>query len=260
MFNLEHLDNLRRAEIDKIAQYLTPGSHVLEIGAGTGRQAKELSERGLLVEAIELSSAQPDSTQYAQERVFPVLEYDGRNIPFPNWSFDVVFSSNVLEHIQDLKQIHTEIRRVLRPAGYALHVLPTHAWRFWTAISCLPNAFQYLNLVKGELCPRSPLGRAEFSRVALAWSHLGMFFKENLSRHGERGMFMTEFWYFRPGWWRRNFRANGFEIIKDEPMGLFYTGNMTIGAKLSLQNRGQLAKVLGSACHLFQIRVANDTG
>ena len=46
MFSLEHLDTLRSAEIERVASFLEPGQRVLEIGAGTGRQAVELSRRG----------------------------------------------------------------------------------------------------------------------------------------------------------------------------------------------------------------------
>ena len=126
MFSIEHLNVLRAAEIDKIVTHLRPpGARLLEIGAGTGRQAQALVERGFSVEAIEILES-----NYSGDRLFPITNYDGRHIPFPNQSFDIVFSSNVLEHVPDLVQMHSEIRRVLRSGGYAVHVLPTHAWRF----------------------------------------------------------------------------------------------------------------------------------
>ena len=37
-------------------------------------------------------------------------------------------------------------------------------------------------------------------------------------------------------------------------MGLFYTGHMTFGSGLPLARREKLAKVLGSACHLYQMQ------
>ena len=61
-------------------------------------------------------------------------------------------------------------------------------------------------------------------------------------------------WLFHPSWWRRAFREDQFEIVSDQPMGLFYTGNMTLGARLSLARREKLAKVLGSACHIFKVQ------
>ena len=72
--------------------------------------------------------------------------------------------------------------------------------------------------------------------------------------HGARGNIISELWLFHPTWWRRAFREDGFELIRDEPMGLFYTGHMTFGSGLPLARREKLAKVLGSACHLYQMQ------
>jgi hypothetical protein len=72
-------------------------------------------------------------------------------------------------------------------------------------------------------------------------------------RHGERGNVLTETYFFRPAWWRQHFETNGFCITHEEEMGLFYTGHM-VWQSLSMQRRVSLAKMLGSACHLFELR------
>ena len=72
-------------------------------------------------------------------------------------------------------------------------------------------------------------------------------------RHGERGNVISELWLFHPRWWRRNFRENGFAVVSDEPMGLFYTGEVLFGLRLGLAKRERLARVLGSSCHLFRL-------
>jgi len=258
VFSLEHLNTLRSAEIEKIVGHLRPpGAQVLEIGAGTGQQARELSRRGFKVEAIEIPSS-----NYAPDRMFPIIDFDGRHIPFPDCSFDIVFSSNVLEHVPDLEQMHTEIRRVLKSPGYAVHVLPTHAWRFWTTLSAFPTALQYAASLGQQLKPRRPFKGAEIRRLAgacyLASRHMLAPFAQR--RHGERGNALSETWLFHPHWWRRNFRANGFDVMMDEPMGLFYTGNMTFNSRWSLARRAQLAHILGSACHIFELKVRAAAG
>src|SRR5438105_12903604 len=104
MFSYEHLDALRAAEIERVVPFFPAGARVLEIGAGTGKQALELQRRGFEVSAIELADS-----NYAAHRVFPIKDYDGRSIPLPDASVDVVFSSNVLEHVPDLSRMHTGI-------------------------------------------------------------------------------------------------------------------------------------------------------
>jgi SAM-dependent methyltransferase len=234
MFSVEYLNELRAAELERIVRHLHAGARVLEIGAGTGRQALELQRRGFDVAAIEM----PDS-DYVQHRIFPITDYDGRHIPFGNRTFDIVFSSNVMEHVPDLTQIHAEIRRVLKPDGYCVHVLPTSTWRFWTTLSGFLVGVQ--RAVTASSAPR-------VLRCLAA-----PFFQR---RHGVRGNLWTELWFFRPGWWRANFRSHGFVLALDEPVGLFYTGHLLFGPRLSLAQRESWAQALGSACHLFKLRVA----
>ena len=237
MFSIEHLNRLRSAELHAVRDLLPTGGRLLEIGAGTGQQALDLQKLGFEVSAVDL----PES-DYSDARVFPVKEYDGRALPYEDASFDVVFSSNVLEHIAQLPEVHAEVLRVLRPGGTAVHILPTHAWRLWSMITAYPAVFKYFGRAV-----RRPSGQSmyEFARqVAVCVVH---------PKHGDRGTGLSELFTFRPGWWCEHFRQHGFAVRADRPVGIFYTGEMLIGGRLGLQSRRKLAGVLGSACHVFQL-------
>jgi SAM-dependent methyltransferase len=238
------LATIRAAEIGRIVPSFRPGARILEIGAGTGQQARDIVSRGFDVAAIEIPCS-----GYREARVFPVLDYDGRHIPFPDASFDVVFSSNVLEHVPDLKALNREIVRVLRPGGYCVHVMPTHAWRFWTMITLVPAAIEYALTGRGPQTaqPAAPSGVPKSLLYKL---------RRHFGRHGEHGTLLSEHWLFHPSRWRHNFRADGFEVVEDHPLGLFYTGNMILGGRLPVAQREALAKVMGSACHLYVIKPA----
>ena len=69
MFSIEFLHQIRRHEIAFVERHLPPGIRILEIGGGTGFQAKLLAEHGYDVASIDI----PQSN-YAEERVFPVLD------------------------------------------------------------------------------------------------------------------------------------------------------------------------------------------
>ena len=247
---------IRAWELDHIAQHFWPGAHILEIGAGTGQQALDLSARGFVVRAIDLANS-----VHRESRVFPIVNYDGASIPFPDRSFDFVFSSNVLEHVTDLRQMHSEIKRVLKPKGRAIHVLPTHSWRFWTTVDTFLLAAKQIGTLKGEVLLRSPMTRAELCRLRQAWGMVGQRVWEPFTqtRHGARGNLISETWLFYPGFWRRNFHENGFSVEHEKPLGLFYTGNLVFGRRLSMAARERLAKYFGSACHMFVLKAATGT-
>ena len=195
------------------------------------------------------------NSNYATQRVFPITDYDGWTIPLADASIDVVFSSNVLEHVADLARMHAEIRRVLAPGGTCLHVLPTHTWRLWSTLASYLEAISFSTSSLPRLFPQATPRAAELQRLREAWYRtarhtVGLCLPR---RHGERGNVISELWLFHPRWWRRNFRDNGFAVVGDEPMGLFYTGEVLFGLRLGLAKRERLARVLGSSCHLFRL-------
>ena len=110
-------EELRKVEIDAVKRWFGRGLQVLEIGGGSGYQASIMASWGCKVVSIDIPDRTPPPKLY-----YHVLDYDGRNFPFPNASFDIVFSSNVLEHIQHLPPIFAEIRRVLKPGGLSVRL------------------------------------------------------------------------------------------------------------------------------------------
>ncbi|MCQ9373886.1 class I SAM-dependent methyltransferase [Methyloversatilis sp. XJ19-13] len=250
MFNIEFLHVIREFEYKEVIKRLPARSSILEIGGGTGYQAKRLTEDGYSVKSIDI----PNSN-YIDQKEFPVMPYDGRNIPFPDASFDVVFSSNVLEHVGDLPYLQHEIKRVLKPGGKCMHLMPSSAWRFWT------NLAHYIELIQRELPHMPRLVPNGMSRHALkdALSVLRLMIGTArhyavVPRHGERGNAMTEVLSFSATYWKRVFRKSGFAIHEASPTGLFYTGHMVLGHEVSISKRQQLAKWLGSACIIYVVR------
>ena len=228
MFSVDHLNDIRMLELESVLPYLPAKGRVLEIGAGTGRQAQALAERGLEVSAIDIPSS-----DYVEHRLFPVQDYDGSTIPFEDSSFDVVYSSNTLEHVRDLTRMHAEIARVLKPGGKSIHILPSHWWRAWTTLTAPVSAVQCA--VRG--------------RLGMAAKILGGAVL--MVPHGERGNAISELRLFRPAWWERNFERNGFTVVERRPVELFYTGCMVAGKHMAFARRRALSRVLGSASYLY---------
>ncbi|HEV3414132.1 MAG TPA: methyltransferase domain-containing protein [Puia sp.] len=50
--------------------------------------------------------------------------YDGKRVPFEDFSFDCIFSSEVFEHVFNLPEVLEELNRVLKPGGLILVTCP----------------------------------------------------------------------------------------------------------------------------------------
>jgi SAM-dependent methyltransferase len=250
MFNIEFLKLIREYEFNKIVAQFSPSARILELGGGTGYQARRLTEFGFSVESLDVAES-----NYASQQEFPVRLYDGINIPFEDSSFDIVFSSNVLEHVRDLPGLHAEIRRVLRPHGICVHVMPTGVWRFWTSLAHYVEMIQQIGRVLPTLVPTS-LTRRAYHEVLVALKSVGNLIIRYavVPRHGESGNAITEVVTFSSGCWQSHFRREKFRIKKLIPIGIFYTGHMLLGARLSMASREFLARWLGSACVIYVMR------
>src|SRR5437660_12608686 len=122
-------DEIRTTEIGALRPLFGDARRVLELGAGSGLQASIIASWGLDVATVDLPAREREA------RHFTVVEYDGVRLPFPDDTFDVVYSSSVLEHVTNLPALLAEVARVTRPNGRSLHTVPTPVWRAWTIVT-----------------------------------------------------------------------------------------------------------------------------
>lgn len=250
MFNLEFLHLIRKAELEMVIKYLPKNAQILEIGGGTGIQAKELTKKGFKIISIDV----PESN-YKLEKVFPVKEYDGKNLPFPDNHFDFIFSSNVLEHIKNIDGLFVEFSRVLKKKGACLHIMPSGTWRFWTNITNYLEFLQRFIILILSLIPKS-LALSELIKFkSFPISFIKLIFQYTFPpRHGEFGNCITEVYTFSSHAWMRVMSRTNFNLISSNPGGLFYTGHTFLGMYLDLSSRQKLAKFLGSACIFYYLQ------
>ena len=246
---MTQLERLRRAELEFVAECFTRGDRVLELGAGSGYQASLLATWGCEVTALDLPGRPRHDRTY-----YPVRDYDGRTIPMPDGSVDVVFSSHVLEHVDALAPLLEESRRVMKATGLAVHVLPTSTWRLWTSLGHYP--FVLKTLIVGPADSLVNVGSTK--DVIRRHGALRAGYKTLIhpfAAHGSNRDAIAELLAFREERWRRVFTRSGFTIVSALPTGLFYTGYGILSG-VSLEHRRRISSFLGSSSRAFVLRGA----
>jgi ubiquinone/menaquinone biosynthesis C-methylase UbiE len=125
--HVNYLDTLaasfpyKRAALQDLS--LRPGDRVLDVGCGTGNDARALAEIvGPDGEVVGLDASQTMITEAEQRsdgHSLPVRFQlgDAEHLPFPDGSFDAARADRVLQHLADPKQALRELVRVTKSGG-----------------------------------------------------------------------------------------------------------------------------------------------
>ena len=102
------------------------GDRALDLGCGAGDLTDALAGAGAAAVGVEVAEA---ALRRARAR-HPALEFrlapvDGP-LPLDDSSFDIVWASEVIEHVADTARWLSEVRRVLAPSGRLLLTTPSH--------------------------------------------------------------------------------------------------------------------------------------
>ncbi|MCA9641844.1 MAG: class I SAM-dependent methyltransferase [Myxococcales bacterium] len=131
--------NLRRTTKGKlIALELVPdgkGRRALDVGAREGDQTRWLRSRGYEVESIDVEPG------FADCKVVNVND----GLPFPDDHFDLIWCSEVIEHLEDPEFALGELRRVTKPGGDMILTTPNSyalLFRLLSLVGLTPQRIQ----------------------------------------------------------------------------------------------------------------------
>lgn len=110
-----HLE-LHRNILRELGNALEPGARVLDFGCGSGKMVEEYCAAGY--DAFGCDIRLTDNSERLRR-----IEADCL-LPFPDNTFDFVFSDQVMEHVQDHSRSFAEIERVMKPGALSLHIFP----------------------------------------------------------------------------------------------------------------------------------------
>ena len=102
--------------------YLAAGMRVLDCGCGPGTITLDIAERVGEVVGVDMSESQVElAAAAAAGRGLGNVSFrqgSAYALPFPDASFDAVFSHALLEHLAEPPRAIAEFRRVLKPGGW----------------------------------------------------------------------------------------------------------------------------------------------
>lgn len=107
------------------------GKRTLEVGSGSGADSAEMAKRGAFAFAVDFSENAVRLSQLTSrnnDSDVQVIQGSALSLPFPNSTFDLVFSEGLLEHIapKNRKEALREQLRVLKPRGFMIVDIPSH--------------------------------------------------------------------------------------------------------------------------------------
>jgi 2-polyprenyl-6-hydroxyphenyl methylase/3-demethylubiquinone-9 3-methyltransferase len=120
------------------------GHRVLDVGCGTGAFSLRALERGAMVASLDIG---PQLLARARAKGVPrVVAGDAMILPFADARFDVVLSSECIEHTADPQRAVVEMLRVLRPGGRLVLTCPNRFWHWSVTLANTLNLRPYRGL------------------------------------------------------------------------------------------------------------------
>ena len=147
--------------LDKVAalahaRVMATNAKALDVGAGTGALIPRLKA---VLPGVEISACDYlDSLMEEPGQRVDLVDLSREPLPYASDTFDLVTCTEVVEHLENDRQLAREIFRVTKPGGVAIFSTPN--------ILCLQSRLRFLFFGFWKLFGPLPIGRAEnFSTV-----------------------------------------------------------------------------------------------
>ncbi|MFA5841399.1 MAG: class I SAM-dependent methyltransferase [Candidatus Paceibacterota bacterium] len=126
------------------------GKKLLEVGSGFGIFVVTARQNGIEAYGVEPDSEGFNGSYELSQEILSLNEIDpgvitsgiGEALPLPDHSFDVVYSTNVLEHVSNPRAFLGEAIRVCKPGGFIQIVVPNYGSFYDGHYSCFYVPYQ----------------------------------------------------------------------------------------------------------------------
>ena len=119
------------------------GARVLDIGCGIGTYVRRFRQFSDDVYGVDI---EPDRVAEASRDLPNISVAPGEALPFPDDFFDLVFSNEVIEHVDDDRATIREAVRVTKPGGTIVIFAPNRLYPFETHGAYILGRYRFGNI------------------------------------------------------------------------------------------------------------------
>lgn len=116
--------------------FLDSSSRILDFGCGAGHEVHHFRDAGFDASGFDmhdyLELRRPEDREFFQVVSGPnrdpanfSFNWNHFKLPYEDGTFDFIYSSTVLEHVQNMEVVMRELTRVMKPTSIAFHVYPS---------------------------------------------------------------------------------------------------------------------------------------
>ena len=219
---------------------------ILEIGGRDGFQASIISKKGYNVTSIDIKPSLP--------QFYLVQKGNITKLNFKDNSFDLIFSSNMLQEIHNINEAFMEMKRVLKKDGTIVHIVPsswwsliTNFWHYCFIPKYLIKSKRFQNLINSDLKNNDKNSENLEEKSVNSKKNLKQLFFHPL---GVNTSFIHEIFYFSNFYWKKLFKQNGFKVTNKKNCPYYYSGYAVCKFNF-IKLRKFFAKICFSSCYCY---------
>jgi len=113
--------------LKEFGKNINNSSTILDFGCGNGKSVKVWRDIGVQAFGCDIKFNCEDeiTKELLNSNQLKKIQLSPYHLPFQDNTFDVVYSDQVFEHVQNYKEVISELYRVTKPNGVCLHIFPS---------------------------------------------------------------------------------------------------------------------------------------
>ncbi len=148
------------------------GQKFLEPGCGRGEFLEEFNKLGLECFGIDLSEY--SGTMCPDVNVTKKVDLENDRWPFPDNHFDIIYNKSLMEHLRNPDRFLNEARRVLKPGGKILCLIPDWESNYKTYFDDFTHRTPFTSVSLNDIYQISDFKNIKvykFRQLPIVWRH-----------------------------------------------------------------------------------------